>query len=115
MSMRSSRGPEMRGHVALDEGWRAGAFVLWISEVAAGTRVERTGEHELGGIGEGGRCTGDRDKAIFDWLAQYLEDIFLEFREFVEEEDAVVGERDLSRAWIGTASDESRIRNGVMG
>jgi hypothetical protein len=46
--------------------------------------------------GEGLRGAGDGHAPLLQGLAQHLEDVLLELRELVEEEHAVVGERDLA-------------------
>ena len=60
------------------------------------------------------RGPGNGDLAVFQGLPQNLQDIALEFRQFIKEKYAVVGERDL--AWPGNlpASDETGIGNGMV-
>ena len=58
--------------------------------------------------GESARALGPRDldAAGFERLAQALEDVPVELRQLIEEEHAVVGERDLSRSRDRAAADE---------
>jgi hypothetical protein len=51
---------------------------------------------------------------VFERLAHDFEDVAGEFGEFIEEEQAVVGERDFTGTWDGSAADEAGIGDGVM-
>lgn len=56
----------------------------------------------------------DRGDAPLEPSAQHLEATAIEFGEFVEEEDAVMEERDLARRRRAAAVDHAGVRNGVM-
>jgi len=72
-------------------------------------------EREAGGVGVGGRGVGEGDEAVLQGLAEGFEGIAAELGQLVQEEDAVVGEADLSRAAEAAAADEAGIGDGVMG
>jgi hypothetical protein len=66
----------------------------------ATARVHRRHELEAGGIDNAVVGAGDRHFASFHRLAQAVERLRIEFRQFVEEQHAMMGERDLARrAW----------------
>ena len=52
--------------------------------------------------------------SILQWLAHYFERWTLIFRQFIEEEHAIMRQRDLSRMRIRTTSDECRIGDRVV-
>src|SRR5882762_5394568 len=59
-----------------------------------------------------GAC--DRDEAGFERLAQRFQNIAVEFRQLIEEQDAVVRQRDLTGARQVAAADQRRRRGAVM-
>ena len=52
---------------------------------------------------------------VFEVLTQHFEDVTGEFRQFVQEQDAVMGQADLSRPRDRSAPDQAGGRNAVMG
>ena len=56
----------------------------------------------------------DRDLAGLERLAQRVERLRLEFRQLVEEQHAVMGERDFARPRVQAAADQRRHAGGVM-
>ena len=58
---------------------------------------------------------GDGDDAVFERLAEDFEDVAGELGQLVEEEQAVVGERDLAGARDHAAADEAGVGDGVVG
>ena len=71
-------------------------------------------EHEAGGEGEAHGGARDGHRAVFQRLAQDFEDVAGELRQLVQEEQAVVGERDLAGARDHAAADESGVGDGVV-
>src|SRR5829696_5426329 len=57
---------------------------------------------------------GDHHLAGLERLAQRVERLRVELGELVEEEHAVMGERDLARPGVEAAADERRHRGGVV-
>ena len=94
MSIRSSSGPETRSGTAGSGGWcrctRAGGRCK-----SRRDRGSSPPPADARGIGQGGDGPGDGDLAVFQGLAQDLQDVLLELRQLVEEEDPVVGEAHL--------------------
>ncbi|GBD05157.1 hypothetical protein HRbin20_00735 [bacterium HR20] len=102
-------------HVALNLLWGAGAFVLWVAEVAAGTRVHRADEHHVAWVLDGHLRPRDRDAAFFERWAQHLEHIPRKLRKLIEEEDAVVCQRDFSSSdGVHPSPNERCIADGVV-
>src|SRR3989344_5037935 len=82
---------------------------------AARTRVEGRNEHEVSG--KGGRTfrASDRDHVFFQGLTERIDDVAVEFRELIGEEDAAVRKRCLTRTYsTRTTADEGGIRGGVV-
>src|SRR5690606_17885353 len=91
---------------------RAGA--RRVGEIAALAGVRRGDEEEAAGVADMGIGAGDDDLAGLDRLAQGFEHGAGELGEFVEEEDAVVGEADLARFRAPPAADDGRHRRGMV-
>jgi hypothetical protein len=66
----------------------------------AATNWKRAGKSACGGA-------RDRDAAGFQRLAQDFEHAALELGQFVEEQHAVMGQRDFAGAWIAAAADQA--------
>src|SRR5207253_2377406 len=71
-------------------------------------------EHEVGGVGDGALGARDGDYFVFEGLAQDFEDVLAEFGQFVEEEDAPVGEADFAGARHAASADKTRVADGVV-
>ena len=82
--------------------------------VAARTRIHRRDELELRRKLRLARRARDRDAARFERLAQHLEHVAVELRQLVEEQHAVMRERDLARPRIAAAADQRHRRRGVV-
>ncbi len=96
--MRSSSGPDSR-RLVLGGAARvrpAPAGKAWIAGPAAAARVHRRHQHEARRIGDAVVGARDRDLAGLQRLAQRVERLRLELRKFVEEQHAVMGERNLA-------------------
>ena len=89
-------GPGNLPHVAFDLRGCALAFPAGIAAVAAGTGVEGSHEHEIGGKFRRRFRPADRHGAIRKRLPQHLKRPPVEFRQFVKEEHAVLGEANFS-------------------
>ena len=85
-----------------------------VAEVAARAGVHRRDELEARGKIRLARGARDGDAARFERLAQHLEHVAAEFRQLVEEEHAVVRERDLARARRRAAAHERHAGGGVV-
>lgn len=93
-------------HVAFDLDGGAFAAADVRAVVAAGAGVHGGDHNEVGGKAERALGAGDGDGAFFEGLADHFEDVALELGEFVEEEDAVMGQAEFAGARIGAAADE---------
>ena len=102
------------GAVVFDLTWATAALANGISEKPARTGIEDSNEKKTGLELQGSGRAGNGHLAIFERLTQHFESGTPIFREFIEKEDAIVSERDFARAWVGSATEEPDIRDGVM-
>ncbi len=93
----------------------AGTGVTGLAGHAAAAGVHGRDELEARGIGDAVVGAGDHAFPAFDGLAERIEDGRREFGEFVEEEHAAMGERDLARPGALAAADHRGHRGGMMG
>ena len=113
-SMRSRSGPGQPAAILRNLRRRAAAGAMLVAEEPARTRVHRRDQHEPRGEDGGPRRAGDRDAPFLERLTQHLEHAAIELRHLVEEEHAVVRERDLAGPRDRAAADERDVRDGVM-
>ena len=83
----------------------ADTLVGGVAIIATGAGVHGGDEHERTGKLYGVFGTADGDFAVFQWLAQHFECAFVELRQLITEEHAVVGEADLTGLRVGAAAD----------
>src|SRR6202035_5047739 len=57
---------------------------------------------------------GDRDFAGFERLPQAVQNLWLEFRQFVEKQNTMMGERNFARPRARAAADKRRHRGRMM-
>lgn len=76
--------------------------------------IERCDQHKVGGKVGGSHRAADRDRAIFERLAQHFEGGAVELGQFVEEEDAIMGEADLAGRGRRAAADEAGVADRVV-
>ena len=102
------------GHVALDHRRRTHALARLVVEVAAGAWVHGRGQHEARREAErhGGARNGDG--VILKRLPHHLQHVAWKLRQFVEEQQAVVCERDLARTRNDAAADQACVGDGVV-
>ncbi len=100
--------------VTLDLAGKTFAGSFFGAKKAAGTRIGGSDENELGRIAHGTRGSGDLDDAIFHGLTKAFENVTGKFREFVEEKDTSMGERDFSRHGFGAAANKTNTGSGVV-
>ena len=110
-SMRSSSGPEMRAAIARDLVRRAAAPAAGVAEIAARAGIHRRDELEPRRKRRLARRARDVDAARFERLAQHFEHPAIPLRQLVEEQHAVMRERDLAGPRIAAAADQ-RDRGG---
>ena len=101
-------------HITLYLPRGAHAGVGGVAIIAAGAGVHRGDKHEtarkLGGV----LGAGDGDLAVLKGLAQHFEGGFVELRQLIGEEHAVVGQGYLSGLGIGTATHEGHLGDSVV-
>ena len=81
---------------------------------AAAAGVHGGDQHEARRIGDAMVGARDRDFAGLERLAQRIEHLRLELRQFVEKQHAVMRERDFARPRAQAAADQRRHRGGMM-
>ena len=91
--------------VVLHLGKRARACGLLVAQMAARARVRSRDQHESRGERDRTIGAGKPDLPGFHRLADTLQNRALELGELIEEEHAVVRERDLARAYRGPSPD----------
>ena len=82
--------------------------------MAAAARIHRRDQHEARRIGDAMIGARDRDFAGLERLAQRVERVRLEFRQLVEKQHAVMGERNFAGPCVNAAADQSRHARGMM-
>ena len=85
-----------------------------IARLPAAARVHRADQHEARRIGDAIVRPHDRDLAGLQRLAQRVEHRRLEFGKLVEEQHAVMRERDLARLGAQAAADQRRHAGRMM-
>ncbi len=101
-------------HIPLDLDGGAFAAADVRAVIAAGAGVHGGDHNEVGGKPQRALGAGDGDGAFFEGLADHFEDVALELGEFVEEEDAVMGQAEFAGARVRAAADERRAGGGVV-
>lgn len=91
------------------------ADVAGLSRHPAAARIHGCDKLETGGIGDVVIGAGDLGLAGLERLPQRLENPRLEFRQFVEEEDAVMGKRHFAGLGAHATADECRHARRMMG
>ena len=94
---------------------RALAGVARLVGHPAPARIHRRDQLKPGRIDDAMIGPRDRDFPGLERLTQAVEDLGLKLRQFVEEQDAVVGERDLAGLGMDAAADQSRHGGRVVG
>ena len=92
-------------HVTGDGGGMTLALAR-VGSVAAGAGIRGRHQHEAAGEGDGARGPGDGDHALLERHPQGLQRVATELTELVEEEDAAMGPRHLTRARRRAAADQ---------
>ena len=100
--------------VALHLAWGAAAFPFGIAIVAAGTGIHGGDEHEGRGKGHCSGGAGNRYLAILKRLSHHLKGGAVELRQFVQEEDAVMGQAHLAWGDVCGASEKADIGDRVV-
>jgi hypothetical protein len=85
-----------------------------VAGVAAGAGIHRRHQRERGGELDGGAGARYANDAFFQRLAQGLQRAAPELRQLVEEQHAVVGERDVAGPGVAAAAHQGGIRRRVV-
>ena len=76
--------------------------------------VHGTDDDRTGGKTGGARHSGNGHHAVFEWFSKRIDRCLGEFWEFVQHEDAKMGETHLAGTRRRSASDQRRRTAGVM-
>jgi len=101
--------------IALHLERAAGAGADPITQKSACTGIHGGHQHETGREVEAGGGPGNGHRAVLEGLAQHLEHMLFELRQFVEEKDAVMGQGNFTRSRHLPAADQAGIGNCIMG
>ena len=93
---------------------RARALGGRVRAPTAGAEIHGGDEPEASGKRRLARSTRDADRPVLERLPESLEHQALEFRELVEQQNAVMGKARLARAWASPATDDRRHRRAVV-
>ena len=85
-----------------------------VRRMAAAAGIHRRDELKSRRIDDAMIGAGDGDLAGLDRLAQAVQNLGLEFRQLIEKQDAMMGERNLARPRPRAAADQSRHRGRMM-
>ncbi len=83
--------------------------------ITARTRIHGGCEHEIRRVTQRNGRARDCHNAVFHRLAQDFQDILPEFRQLIEEKNAIVSQTYFAGSRNSSASDEPGIRDRVMG
>ena len=86
-----------------------------VAEISTGTWVHCSHQHDAARIRYRPLRAGNGYTAILDRLPEDLHGAAGKFREFVQEQDPIVGEGELSRLWQVSASGKAGCGHRVMG
>ena len=86
-----------------------------MSVPAAAAGVHGAHQHEAAGQRQGAGGPGDGHLSVLQWLAQGLQRGFIELRQLVQKQNAVVGQGDLSGTGNASAAGQRHRRGGVVG
>ncbi len=81
---------------------------------AVGCRVHGRHQHELGGKCHRARRARDRHLALFERLAHRFQHAAFELGQLVQEQNAVVRQRDFARRRIDISAQQTGIAGGVV-
>jgi hypothetical protein len=108
-------GARQAGPIALGRRRATRAHAPTRAEPAARARVdEATSRNEAGSYDQAPADAPDADEAVLERLPQRLDRGALELGQLVEEQHAVVGQRDLARARRGAAAEQGGHADGVV-
>ncbi len=102
-------------HIAQNLAGGTDAAVSGVAVITAWAGIHGGDEHEGGGVVDAVLGTTDGDMTVFKGLAKHLKDTTGELRQLIEEQNAIVSERDFAWLRIGAAADKGHLRDGVVG
>ena len=106
--------PADPAEVPFDLHRRAIALPPRVATVAAGARIHRGHEHQVRRESQAAHRPRDRHAIFLERLPEHFQRAAVELGQFVEEQNAVMGERDLARGRGAAAADQSRLADRVV-
>ena len=100
--------------VALNLVWRTAAAPFGITEIAAGTGIHRRHQLKARRVSDLVPRPGQCDLSGFQRFAQHLQAVAAELGEFIQEQHASVGERDLSGTRLAATTGQRCCTGAVM-
>jgi hypothetical protein len=101
--------------VSLDLQWRWGQITVTVLERSSWARVHGCNKHETGRVPRRNCDPRNGELTVFERLAQHFESAACEFRQLIEEENAVVGQAHFSGPGRRASADKSDVTGGVVG
>ena len=108
-------GAGQAAEVAVDGGLGAGAASAGVAVPAAFAGVHGAHQHESAGVGDRAGHPGDLGLAVLQRLTQHFQHFGVEFRQFIQKQHAVVGQRDLAGAEAAAAARHTGCGNSMVG
>ena len=94
---------------------RAAAFIQIVPKIAAGTRIHRRNQLELGRKVCLARGTRDGDAPRLQRFAQHLQHAAVKFGQFIKEQYTMVRERNFAGFGITAAAHQRHAARGMVG
>ena len=83
-------------------------------EVAAGTWIHGGNQHKAGRVFHIAFYTGDSNFTVFQWLAENFQHTAIEFRKFIQKQNAIMCQTYFTGLWITAASCHRYCRNSMV-
>ena len=93
----------------------AGATAAGVAVPAAFAGVHGANQHKFCRVGHCAYDPGNGHLAVFQGLAHHIQGVLAEFRQFIQEQYALVSHRDLAWAGIAAAAGQAGIGDGMVG
>ena len=99
----------------IDDGAvRAGTRLDWVPRKTTRAWIHCSKEHEIGREGQCATGPADGDNFVLKWLAQHFKDALAELRQFIEEQDTAMRQRNFTWMRYVPPAHQSGMADGVM-
>ncbi|MNN63918.1 hypothetical protein D3C81_1793310 [compost metagenome] len=94
--------------IALNHVRRTGTTATRFAKISTGAGIHRGDQLKARREAYAVLGAGNHDVAGFQWLSQHLQYLAIKFREFIEEQHAMVSEGDFARLWFRATAHQCR-------